>query len=346
MTHALAVDLLTLLGAAVIAAVLIVLLRPLLQRYALARPNARSSHRVPTPQGGGIAVMAAAIIAVAAAGLLVPHNFAEPWRLAAVFIAASALALVGAIDDIRPLEAWPRLLLQGVAVAAVIAVLPAGLRVIPMLPWWIERALMTLAVLWLVNLVNFMDGIDWITVVEVVPITVALGIFGWRGVLPSEVTVTALSLCGALIGFAPFNRPVAKLFLGDVGSLPIGLLLGWLLILLAEHHLAAALLLPLYYVADATITLLRRLVRGERITQAHRSHYYQNAVDSGLSNKNVVTQIFILNLILVGLSALCVYTASFPIQMGSLAIGSAAVAFVLSRFARHKRYRPIGSDLP
>jgi len=114
MTHAVTIDILTLLGAAGVAAALIVLLRPLLQRYALARPNARSSHRVPTPQGGGIAVMAAATIAVAAAGLLAPHAFAEPWRLAAVFIAASALALVGATDDIRPLEAWPRLLLQGV----------------------------------------------------------------------------------------------------------------------------------------------------------------------------------------------------------------------------------------
>ena len=93
--NALTVDLLTLFGAAVVSAVLIVLLRPLLQRYALARPNARSSHRVPTPQGGGIAVMIAAIAMVTAAGLLAPHGIAAPWRLAAVFIAASALALLG-----------------------------------------------------------------------------------------------------------------------------------------------------------------------------------------------------------------------------------------------------------
>ena len=335
MTHALAVDLLTLLGAAVIAAVLIVLLRPLLQRYALARPNARSSHRVPTPQGGGIAVIVAATIAVAAAGALLPHGFAEPWRLAAVFTAASALALVGAIDDIRPLEAWPRLLLQGVAVAVVIAVLPAGLRVIPMLPWWVERALMALAVLWLVNLVNFMDGIDWITVVEVVPITAALAIFGWRGALPPEATAMALALCGALIGFAPFNRPVAKLFLGDVGSLPIGLLLGWLLILLAEHHLAAALLLPLYYVADATITLLRRLVRGERVTQAHRSHFYQQAVDGGHGVYPVVARIFVVNIALAVMAAATLH-ASPEIALLALAGGAALVAALLTAFSRAK----------
>jgi UDP-N-acetylmuramyl pentapeptide phosphotransferase/UDP-N-acetylglucosamine-1-phosphate transferase len=87
-----------------------------------------------------------------------------------------------------------------------------------------------------------------------------------------------------IIGLAPFNRPVARLFLGDVGSLPIGLLLGWLLVLLAGHgYLAAALLLPLYYLTDATITLLRRLMRSVPITQAHRSHYYQRALANGLS---------------------------------------------------------------
>src|ERR1700749_3030711 len=97
------------------------------------------------------------------------------------------------------------------------------------------------------------------------------------GPLPPADGAAALALLGAMIGFAPFNRPVARLFLGDVGSLPIGLLLGWLLILLANRYLVAALLLPLYYVADATITLLRRFVEGEPVTQAHRSHFYQRA---------------------------------------------------------------------
>ena len=104
------------------------------------------------------------------------------------------------------------------------------------------------------------------------------------GALPRDATLVALALCGAMIGFAPFNRPVARLFLGDVGSLPIGLLLGWLLVVLAgSGHFAAALLLPLYYLADATITLLRRLANGEPVWQAHRSHFYQRAMDNGFS---------------------------------------------------------------
>ena len=156
----------------------------------------------------------------------------------------------------------PRLFLQAAAVAIVIVALPADLRLVPPLPFWLERALIGLALLWFVNLVNFMDGIDWMTVAEVVPVTAGLVLFGLMGALPNDATVVALALGGAMIGFAPFNRPVARLFLGDVGSLPIGLLLGWLLIELAgAGHLAASLLLPLYYLADATITLLRRLAQ-------------------------------------------------------------------------------------
>ena len=96
--------------------------------------------------------------------------------------------------------------------------------------------------------------------------------------------VVALALCGALLGFAPFNKPVARLFLGDVGSLPIGLLVGWMLLQLAgTGALAAAILLPLYYLMDATITLLRRLARREKVWEAHRSHFYQKATDNGFS---------------------------------------------------------------
>ena len=128
-----------------------------------------------------------------------------------------------------------------------------------------------------------MDGLDWMTVSEVVPLSAGLALFGSMGALPNDATFVALAICGAMIGFAPFNRPVARLFLGDAGSLPIGLILAWLLILLAgSGHYLAALLLPLYYVADATITLLRRLADGERILDAHRSHFYQRAVDNGL----------------------------------------------------------------
>ena len=199
-------------------------------------------------------------------------------QLTALTLAALALALVGAIDDIRGLGAALRLVLQALAVAAVLATLPSDISVMPQLPRTLEFAILLVGGVWFVNLVNFMDGIDWMTVAEVVPVTAAVALLGLIGAAPPQRDARRTALLGGMIGFAPFNRPVARLFLGDVGSLPIGLMLGWILLMLASRgHLAAALLLPLYYLADATITLGRRLIRGERVWQAHRTHFYQRA---------------------------------------------------------------------
>lgn len=327
------------LAACVICAALIVLLRPLLIRYALARPNARSSHSVPTPQGGGAAVIAATIASAAiSAGLF--GASADPVLLT-IFASAILLACVGAYDDLQTMPVLPRLLLQAIAVGIVLATLPLEFHLIPILPVWAERILLLIGGLWFVNLVNFMDGLDWITVAEVIPVTVALALFGFYGQLPPDATLAALALCGAMIGFAPFNRPVAKLFLGDVGSLPIGLLVGWCLLQLAgSGHLAAALLLPLYYLADATITLLKRLTKGEAVWVAHRSHFYQQATGNGFSVMQVVTEVFILNIVLAVLAALSILLKSPYVQGMALALGAACVALVLNRFSRQREPLP------
>ena len=324
-------------AAAVLCALFIVLLRPLLVRYALARPNARSSHREPTPQGGGIAVIAAMVVVMVGIAVGAPALLGDVSRMALVFVAVIGLAVVGAVDDVRPMDALPRLAAQAVAALVVVLVLPAGLQIFPALPLWLERALMLIGALWFVNLVNFMDGIDWITVAEVVPVTAALAAIGVIGGLPSDATIIALALLGATLGFAPFNRPVAKLFLGDVGSLPIGLLLAWLLILLAGNgFIIAAILLPLYYIADATITLLRRTVAGESIMQAHRSHFYQRATDGGFSVIEIVARIFGANIVLALLAISTLVTPSRELHIGALAAGCLLVGVLLLRFARGK----------
>jgi UDP-N-acetylmuramyl pentapeptide phosphotransferase/UDP-N-acetylglucosamine-1-phosphate transferase len=331
------------IAACAISFLLLLSLKPALRRHALAKPNARSSHKLPTPQGGGIAIVIAIVAVVGAIGVLYPSLFNEPVRLAAVFIAVIGLATVGLVDDIRPIDVLPRFLVQVVAVLIVIASLPDDVRIFAILPWWIERALMFGTVLWLVNVVNFMDGIDWMTVAEVVPVAGGLALFGLWGALPLEATLVALALCGALIGFAPFNRPVAQLFLGDVGSLPIGLLLGWLLLLLAGGgNFAAAALLPLYYVGDATVTLLRRLVSGKPLSQAHRDHFYQRAVDGGFNVRQIVGSVFAVNLILAGFAAAAICNHSPTVQFVMLAVGSAVVTALLWRFNRG--CRPTLSD--
>ena len=326
------------LAAAAICAGLLLWLRPWLARYALARPNARSSHKVPTPQGGGIAVVAATTIVVVAAEIFFANQLGDQWRLSIVFASTIGLALVGVTDDLRPLDAIPRLALQIAAVAAIIATFPADMRIVPSIPWWLDRAVMLVGGIWLVNLVNFMDGIDWMTVAEIVPTTAALGLFGLMGLLPSEATLVALALCGAMVGFAPFNRPVAQLFLGDVGSLPIGLLLGWLLAVLAGGgHLAAAVLLPLYYLGDATITLMRRLVNGEQIMQAHRSHFYQRALDVGLAVNQIVARVFALNLALGLLALLTVLRESAILNAAAFITGLILVTLLLVDLSRARR---------
>ena len=321
--------------AIVISVAIIVAIRPWLQRIALAKPNARSSHSVPTPQGGGIAVVAATIIAAAGALSLSASAASAAASSLPLVVAVIVIAAVGAADDMRPIGVAPRFFLQAFSVALVIFALPDELRVAPFMPMFIERLLLTIGGLWFVNLVNFMDGLDWMTVAEVVPVTAALAIFGAFGFLPATQAIISLALCGAMIGFAYFNRPVAKLFLGDVGSLPVGLLLGWLLVQLAGRGaLGAAIQLPHYYLADSTITLVRRLIAGEKVWQAHRSHFYQRATAGGFTVIQVAVHVFAVNL---GLAALAFFTLSAPSLLNdavALVCGSALVGWMLQAFAR------------
>ncbi|MGY2989888.1 MraY family glycosyltransferase [Bradyrhizobium sp. USDA 4508] len=319
--------------AASISAVLIRATRPLLLRVALAKPNARSSHRIPTPQGAGIAVTAATLLAGGIVIVLAgSQNLTIPFI---VFAACLFIAVVGFADDIRSLPVVPRLLLQAAAVAAVVFSAPDGLRLVPAGPVWLERGLLLIAGLWFVNLVNFMDGLDLMTAAEAVPITVAIALLGSFGYLPAAPALVAAALCGALLGFAPFNRPVARIFLGDVGSLPIGLLLGWCLLELALHRqFAAALLLPLYYLTDATVTLFRRMARREPFWAAHRSHFYQRATDNRFTVWRVVGEVFALNAVLALLAFTSVALNSLTADIALLLAGALAVAWLLRRFSR------------
>jgi UDP-N-acetylmuramyl pentapeptide phosphotransferase/UDP-N-acetylglucosamine-1-phosphate transferase len=329
-------DLVVILVAGLACAALIVVMRPLFARYALARPNARSSHKAPTPQGGGVAVVLGGFIAlVAIAGLGQTQGLVA---LAPLAIGTALLMGLGVADDILSLPALPRLALQAVAVIAVVAPMPAELRALPIVPFVVERAVEAIALLWFVNLVNFMDGIDWITVAETVPVAVGVYILSLFGAVPQTPALVALALLGAVLGFAPFNRPVAKLFLGDGGSLPIGLVMGWLLLQLAGNgHLVAALLLPLYYAADATITLARRWARGERITEGHRSHFYQIATTRGFSVTDVVKRVFAANLVLVLFAVVTVLLDSGVFDVIALILGASGVALLLRSLARGPR---------
>jgi UDP-N-acetylmuramyl pentapeptide phosphotransferase/UDP-N-acetylglucosamine-1-phosphate transferase len=260
-------------------------------------PNARSSHVVPTPRGGGIAVIGTSVVA----WLVLWAQGIVPTASAVIALAAAALAVVSWIDDLRGLSPGLRLLAQFAAVAAGMLVLPQGMLFQGWLPSSLDIIAGALIWVWFVNLFNFMDGIDGIDGAEAAAIGVGIVLVALvGGAIDLGLAAPAIAVAAASLGFLVWNWPPARIFLGDVGSVPLGYLLGFLLFVLARRgEWAAALILPLYFLADASLTLLRRLLRGERVWQAHREHFYQKAVQRGLSHAAVVKRVTVANLMLI-----------------------------------------------
>jgi UDP-N-acetylmuramyl pentapeptide phosphotransferase/UDP-N-acetylglucosamine-1-phosphate transferase len=318
---------------AALSAALILLLKPLLDRYFLAEPNARSSHSVATPQGAGLAVMLSILVVCAAALLLNP-----PWQppsLVPVLAGAILLTMLGAFDDLHGLAISWRLIGQLLAAVVIVFGLPQDFQLFPdFLPLPAERALIVLAVVWFINAINFLDGLDWMTAAQIVPLTLGILALAAFDRVSDSIALLALALLGATLGFAPFNKHPAKVFLGDAGSLPIGLCLAFMLIFVAKAHPVAAPLLALYTLTDATLTLFRRAVAGEPILAAHRTHFYQRATAQGLSVPKVTARIFLLGLVLAGLAVTSAIADSLKADLICLALGAFMTGMVLRGLAR------------
>ncbi len=284
------------------------------RRAILDHPNDRSSHAVPTPRGGGWGILLVLLPGWAALGVAPP-----------VLAAVIGLAAVSWLDDRRGLPPGPRLLAQTVAVLAGLGTLGGDVLVFQgWLPWALDRAGAALCWLWFINLFNFMDGIDGLAGTEAAMVAAGLALAASVAGLAGPLVTPALVLAGAALGFLVWNWQPAKVFMGDVGSIPVGFALGWLLLSAAGAGLwPAALLLPLYFLTDATLTLLRRLAAGQRIWQAHREHFYQRAVQSGRSHAWVVATVLTANLGLVTLATLA------PALGWPVLVGGAVVVTVL-----------------
>ncbi|MDA0261772.1 MAG: glycosyltransferase family 4 protein [Proteobacteria bacterium] len=275
-----------------------VVLRGLRRRAILDVPNPRSSHSEPKPRGGGIAVVGSIAMVWVTWSILggVPAGWSP------LLAGLAFLALVSWADDVRGMPVWVRLGAHVAAVAGGVSLLADGEMVFQgWLPLWLDRVAAAIAWLWFLNLYNFMDGIDGITAVET--ISIGGGLFVVATVTSSGHPAAALALvmAAAAAGFLPWNWSPARVFLGDVGSVPLGYLCGWLLLSAAvEGWWGVALILPLYYLADATITLARRLVRRERIWQAHANHFYQQAARRVASHARISLIIAAANLLLIG----------------------------------------------
>jgi Fuc2NAc and GlcNAc transferase len=312
------------------------------RRLALAQdlldvPNARSSHRAATPRGGG-----AAIAAVTTLAMLVLMFRGSLTVTLGVVIAVGGLgvAAIGFVDDRRPLPSSIRLLVH--VAAAIWAV--AWLGGLPPLRFgehvvslgWTGYLLALLGIVWVLNLFNFMDGIDGIAASEAMFVVLA---GGWLTTGPpglSDVSTVGLVLAAACGGFLLWNWPPARIFLGDVGSGYLGYVIAVLALAAAHTNTVALwvwLILGGAFFVDATATLLRRVLRGERVYEAHRSHAYQWLARRWGSHRRVTVALLIGNLVWLlpwaalaahrpSVAAAAVVGALVPLAVAALAAGS------------------------
>jgi UDP-N-acetylmuramyl pentapeptide phosphotransferase/UDP-N-acetylglucosamine-1-phosphate transferase len=322
-------------------------LRVVRERAILDHPNNRSSHAAPTPTGGGIAVVAVILfdwlLIWGLTGAGAEAGFTYPVPL--LCLLAAVLAAVSWYDDLKGLGAVNRLIIQAAVVLIAISTLSAHGRIFQgMLPYGLDVVVTAYIWLWFVNLTNFMDGIDGITGVESGSIGIGIAILApaiiAAGVaqdifVSSSLALYATVLAAAAIGFLVWNWQPAKIFLGDVGAIPLGFLGGWLLLEAAGSGLwVVAILLPLYYLADATITLAMRLARREAVLQAHRSHFYQRAARAIGAHAPVTLAILALNIVFI---ALAIVSAAQPANaIAALIAGGVLTLGLLWYFAGRK----------
>ena len=305
--------------------VTVVVLRVLLTRFgrlALDRPNARSLHQTPVPRLGGVAVILGALVAVPF--LAATHGLALGL--------AVALAVLSFVDDLRGVPTLVRLSCHLLAAVVLIAY-----ALLPMA--WFELVLLALAITWMTNLFNFMDGSDGLAGGMA---CIGFAAYAVAALMAGHLALATLciALAAAAAGFILFNFHPARIFLGDVGSIPLGFLTGALGVLGWSEDiwpLWFPLLVFGLFIGDATLTLLKRLARGERVWQAHRSHYYQRLVQLGVGHRGTALVSYALMLVCAA-AALYARTEPPSVQAGVIAVAvvimSAVAVWIDFRWGR------------
>lgn len=249
------------------------------------QPKVRSSHTQPTVRGGGVAILMAWAVGVTACGL---SPVVIVWLLTVIL-----LAVISFVDDWRTLPVLVRFGHHAVVAIVMIAVL---YRPAFHLEWPWPLVVLGAAWLWVtgyINAFNFMDGINGLATIQAVVTGIGMALVAgtvtkqWN----APPVIFSLVTAGAALGFLPHNFPKARMFMGDVGSASIGFILAtlvlWLTADLGSRLLVPLLLLHANYVLDTGITLVRRVLRGDRWHEAHREHFYQRLVRSGCTHSQV-----------------------------------------------------------
>jgi len=294
-------------------------------RLPMDHPNERSLHATPTPRVGGLAIMTGVGVAAVSsfeAGLL------------PVVLAAFALAALSVLDDIRGLPVALRFLAHFIAAAA--CLLALGLT-----GWTV--LLGTLAVVWMTNLYNFMDGADGLAGGMATFGFGALALAAWLGDTPG-LAVFCAAIAATALAFLRFNFPPARVFMGDAGSIPLGFMAATLGILGTKQNVWPW-LFPLLvfspFIVDASVTLVRRGLRGEKVWQAHRSHYYQRVVLLGASHRQLAVAAYAL---MLSMAALAFALRSFP-QLGLWVLILSAATYLLIFVTIDRRWHRARNEL-
>lgn len=262
-------------------------------------PNDRSSHSVATPRGGGLSLVL--VFSVAVVGLALAEQLSLPLAMA-LGPGGVLVAAIGYLDDHRDVPARWRLLVHGLAAAWALWWL-GGLPSLPLFgvavePSWLGLPLGLLFIVWLLNLYNFMDGIDGLAGAEAVSVALAAALLLWLGGAPAKAGLMVL-LAAAALGFLLWNWPPARIFMGDVGSAYLGYVFAVFALGLAPGllNLWAWLILLGVFIVDASLTLMRRMLRGDRVHHPHRSHAYQYATRRWNSHAAVTITVVAINLL-------------------------------------------------
>lgn len=303
---------------------------PCLQKFALALPQERSSHTSPTPQGAGIVLIALCIFSAFVCALFLKSELFDFATILWLLLSVFGLMVLGAMDDFYHLSPRLRFIGQMLLCAIIVLVLPTQIHVLPeQVPVLVERVFAMFCLLWIVNLTNFIDGMDGVTMAWFIPS--ALGSATLLLLVTGEPWLSAFCMLAIASGlvFLPFNLPPARVFLGDSGALAYGAICGlYLYAVAAIVSLPAAMLLGAYPIADATVTLLKRFLHGDKLSQAHRSHLYQVLHHAcGLSHGQVSFRIFVFQMACSVLALLLVAFA--PIWIQFAVAGALIVAFGL-----------------
>lgn len=305
----------------------------LLEKNILDIPRKGSGHTTPRPRGGGLGIAAiiSVMFAVLAYSLPVPLHFKA--------MLGGFLLLVGVSwwDDRADLGYKLRLFMQ------FIAILPAACTFGPdflifqgVLPLIADRIILVIAWLWFTNIMNLMDGIDGITAMEGAFIGGAVAILLLlTGTGPAWLPAAALIIAGACLGFLIWNWQPARVFMGDVGTIPLGFICGWLLMnMAAEGLLLSAMLIPLYHCYDASLTLFLRLSMRRTLIARHRSHFFQRAIRAGYTHAQTVLMLLVVNMCLFACAAVAANMRNSMLDVLAILLGVLTMGVVTWHFMR------------